>query len=141
MKLYTSYWAQVRNFPPNLVGLNTTVWPPRWRPLGKDKNGIWIIDCPPLKPGRECEGLCNGKCTNKTAPNCKFLQTYRKQLAALDKNAFMSKLEQLKTQIEKGENLNDVDFAFIVFETPKNKCSERWAIQDWLKDDIEEWIK
>ena len=141
MKLYTSYWAQVRNFPQNLVGLNTTVWPPKWRKLGKDNNGVWVIDCPPLKPGAACEGLCNGKCANKTAPNCKFLQVYREQLAAIDKSAFMSKLEQLKAQIEEGENLNNIDFAFIVFETPKNKCSERWAIQDWLGNEVSEWTK
>lgn len=29
MNLYTSYWAMVRNFPKNLVGLNTTMWPPK----------------------------------------------------------------------------------------------------------------
>ena len=137
MKLYTSYWAQVRNFPKNLIGLNTTVWPPKWRPLGKDNNGVWVIDCPPVKPGAACEGLCNGKCANKTSPNCAFLQTYRKQLAALDINTFLSKLAHLKERIEKGENLTDVDFAFIVFEAPRNKCSERWALQDWLQ--IDEW--
>ena len=137
MKLYTSYWAQIRNFPPNLVGLNTTVWPPKWRPLGKDKNNVLVIDCPPLKPGSECEGLCRGACEPKLPKDCQFLKVYRRQLDYINIDDFMAQLEHLKRQIEEGENLQDVEFAFIVFEAPKNPCSERWAIQDWLK--ISEW--
>lgn len=144
MKLYTSYWAQVRNFPPNLVGLNTTVWPPKWRPLGKDKNNVLVIDCPPLKPGSECEGLCRGACGPKHPKDCQFLKVYRRQLDYINIEDFITQLERLKQQIEKGENLQNIEFAFIVFESPKNPCSERWAIQDWLKYndiEVEEWYK
>ena len=80
MKIYTSYWAQVRNFPKNLVGLNTTVWPPKWRPLGQDKRGVIVIDCPPLKPGKECEGLCRGACEPAHPDDCTFLKVYYDQL-------------------------------------------------------------
>lgn len=144
MKLYTSYWGQVRNFPKNLVGLNTTVWPPRWRPFGKDKNGVLVIDCFPLKPGAECAGLCNGKCEPKHPNDCKFLQTYFNQLRYIEFDHFMYQLQKLHDDICAGENLEDVDFAFIVFETPANPCSERWPIQQWLKEngvEIEEWHK
>lgn len=144
MKLYTSYWAQIRNFPPNLVGLNTTVWPPKWRPLGKDKNNVLVIDCPPLKPGSECEGLCRGACDPKHPKDCQFLKVYRHQLDYINIEDFMAQLEWLKQQIEKGENLQNVEFAFIVFESPKNPCSERWAVQEWLKYngiEVEEWHK
>lgn len=34
MKLYTSYFAQLRNFPRNLVGLSTAVWNPKWLQSG-----------------------------------------------------------------------------------------------------------
>lgn len=144
MKIYTSYWAQVRNFPKNLIGLNTTVWPPKWRPLGQDKRGIWVIDCPPLKPGQECEGLCNGKCEPRHPEDCAFLDTYYNQLCNLDFNQFMKNLQKLKLQICNDEGLDDVDFALIVFETPTTSCSERGAIQKWLKNhevDVEEWHK
>ena len=142
MKLYTSYWAQVRNFPRNLVGLNTTVWPPRWRPLGKDKNNVLVVDCPPMKPGSQCAGLCDGKCNPKQPDTCKFLKTYREQLDYLDFDNFYSQLETLKQRIEDGENLTDVNFAFIVFEKYDNPCSERWPIQEWFKEhnmEIQEW--
>ena len=144
MKIYTSYWAQDRNFPKNLVGLNTTVWPPKWRPLGQDKRGVWVIDCPPLKPGKECEGLCAGKCDPKHPEDCSFLQVYYQQLCKLDFNEFMNNLKRLEFQLCEGELLDHVDFAFIVFETPTNSCSERFPITNWLKShgvEVEEWKK
>ena len=144
MKLFTSYWAKVRDFPKNLVGLNTTVWPPKWRPLGQDKNGVWVIDCPPLKPGAECEGLCAGKCNPKHPEDCSFLQVYYQQLCKLDFNDFINNLQRLEFQFCDGELLDHVDFAFIVFETPTNPCSERFPITNWLKShgvEVEEWKK
>lgn len=144
MKIYTSYWAQVRNFPKNLVGLNTTVWPPKWRPLGQDKRGIIVVDCPPLKPGIECEGLCAGKCNPKHPEDCTFLKVYYEQLCKINFNDFLQSLEKLKLQIEEGEVLDDVSFALIVFESPTNYCSERWKLQKWLKEngvEVEEWQK
>ena len=56
----------------------------------------------------------------------------------------MYQLQKLHDDICAGESLEDVDFAFIVFETPANPCSERWPIQQWLKEnnvEIEEWHK
>ena len=144
LKLYTSYWAQVKNFPKNLIGLNTTVFPPHWRPLGRDNRGIWVIDCPPLKPGRECVGLCNGKCNPKHPDDCEFLKVYRNQLDNIDVGDFLNHLDRLAYKIKKDEDLSDVDFAAVVFEAPQNKCSERVALQSWgafCGLDIKEWHK
>ena len=145
MKIYTSYWAQVRNFPKNLIGLNTTVWPPRWRPLGEDKRGVICINCPPLQPGVECEGLCNGKCDPKHPQDCTFLQTYQKQLNKIDFNNFKSHLLKYKDLfLKENPEYNDVDFALIVFEKYDNPCSERWPLQQWLRAngiEVEEWKK
>ena len=134
----------VRFFPKNLVGLNTTVWPPKWRPLGKDKRDVIVLDCPPLKPGAECEGLCRGTCEPKHPEDCKFLEVYYNQLTKIDINKFCNNLSRLHNQICKDEGYDDLDFALIVFETPTNKCSERWPLQKWLKNngiEIEEWHK
>lgn len=144
MKLYTSYWAMVRNFPRNLVGLNTTVWPPKWRPLGQDNRGIWVIDCPILKPGKDCEGLCRGACEPKHPQDCTFLQKYYEQLSQIDFSKFCYSLQNLADRIKDGEGLEDIDFAFIVFESLKNPCSERAIIQRWLREhtvEIQEWTK
>ena len=142
MKLYISYWAQVRNFPKNLVGLNTTIWPPKWRPLGQDARGVLVVDCPPLKPGEECEGLCTGKCNPKHPNDCQFLNTYYEQLKKIDFNKFMFTMQRLHNNICENEKLDDIDFAIIVYEKYDNPCSERWPILKWLKEngvEIEEW--
>lgn len=138
MKIYTSYWAMVRNFPKNLVGLNTTVWPPKYRPLGTDARGVTVLNCKPLVPGRECEYLCRGKCEPAHPENCAFLQTYRKQLDKLNFNEFYNYIKELSVKY------NNADFAFIVFEPPTRACSERAPIQDWLRSngiEVEEWEK
>lgn len=136
MKIYISYWAQVRNFPINLVGLNTTVWPPKYRPLGTDKRGVTVINCKPLVPGRECEYLCRGTCDPPHPQDCSFLQTYRKQLDKINFNEFYTYIGELS------KKYNNADFAFIVFEPPTRNCSERIPIQNWFHDngiEIEEW--
>ena len=142
MKIYTSYFAQLRNFPSNLVGLSTAVWNPKWLNPGRDKSGAIWLDCPPFKPGKECSGLCNGKCAPKHPNDCNFLQVYRKQLDRLDCNMIISKLEVLANKIMEAEDLPNIDFAFLVYETPQNACSERRVIQEWFHAngvEIEEW--
>jgi hypothetical protein len=141
MKIYTSYWAQVRNFPTTLIGLNTTIFPPRWRQLGQDNRGVWVIDCPPLKPGHNCDGLCNGKCAPKHPQDCKFLYEYKRQLDDIDFDIFFQKLQKLHDSISEDMS-KDIDFAFIFFEKYDNPCSERWAVQKWLREhgcEISEW--
>ena len=136
MKIYTSYWAKVRDFPINLVGLNTTVWPPKYRPLGTDKRGVTVLNCKPLVPGRECEYLCRGSCNPPHPQDCAFLQTYRKQLDKLNFQEFYTYMQELS------QKYNNCDFAFIVFEPPTRLCSERGQIQNWFRDngiDIKEW--
>lgn len=134
----------MRFFPTNLIALNTTVWPPKYVTIGeKDNRGVLLVDCPPLKPGKQCEGLCNGKCDPKHPYNCAFLQVYYEQLKQIDFNDFMTHLDKLRRRIEEKENLQNINFAFIVFESPKNPCSERKIIQKWIKEngvDIEEWV-
>jgi len=142
MRLYTSYFAQIRKFPTNLVGLSTAVWNPRWRPMGKDARGVICVDCPPFKPGHSCSGLCNGKCNPKHPNDCEFLKAYKAQLDKLNVHSIQESLGKLATQIARDEKLQDIDFAFLVYETPTNPCSERVAIQQYFKEHgikCEEW--
>ncbi len=146
MKLYTSYWAQLRHFPKNLVALSTVVWDPKWYQVGgKDKNGVISLHCSPLRPGPRCNGLCRGSCNPKHPDTCSFLKEYRKQLDELNFKDFIDHLLNLRELIlSENPELDDVDFAFIVFETPSNPCSERVVIQQWFKDngmEITEWMK
>lgn len=142
MKIYTSYFAQLRKFPTNLVGLSTAAWNPRWRPMGKDARGVICVDCPPFKPGHSCSGLCNGKCDPKHPNNCEFLKAYKIQLDKINIHSIQESLGKLATQIAQDEGLQDIDFAFLVYETPTNPCSERVAIQQYFKEhgiECKEW--
>lgn len=144
MKIYTSYFAQIRNFPHNLVGLSTCRYNPKWLNPGRSQNDVIWLDIPPLKPGKSCDGLCNGKCAPKHPNDCDFLKTYRKQLDKIDFKMFIKHLEVLAQTIQLGENLKEVNFALLVFERWDNPCSERVIIQQWFKDngmEIEEWKK
>lgn len=136
MKIYTSYWAQVKKFPTNLIGLNTTVWPPRYRPLGYDNNGVLVLNCKPVVPGKSCDYLCRGACNPPHPQDCAFLQAYQAQLDKINFNEFYSYMEELS------KKYNDADFAFIVFEPPTRACSERGVIQKWFHAhdiECEEW--
>lgn len=144
MKLYTSYWAQVKNFPKNLVALSTVVWEPKWYNVGSvDKNGVISLRCRPLRPGRSCDGLCDGHCEPRHPQDCAFLREYRKQLDAIDFDDFIQHLLDLQARLlEDFPDRTDFDFAFIFYEKYDNPCSERWAVQDWLRVhgvEIEEW--
>lgn len=144
MKLYTSYFYQIRNFPRNLIPLSTAFWPPKYTIKDSTGQEALIIDCPPLKPGAACEGLCNGGCNPKTPENCEFLKVYRKQLDEINIKDFIEHLNNLRTRICTEEGFDDIDFAFIVYEAPTNTCSERISIQEWLRDngiEVEEWKK
>ena len=144
MKLYTSYWAQVKNFPKNLVALSTAVWEPKWYNVGGvDKNGIISLRCRPLRPGHSCDGLCDGRCEPRHPQDCAFLREYRKQLDAIDFDDFIQHLLDLQARLlEDFPDRKELDFAFIFFEKYDNPCSERWVVQDWLRAhgvEIEEW--
>ena len=144
MKIYTSYFAQIRNFPSNMIGLSTAVWNPKWLRPNRSQNNIIWLDIPPLKPGPMCEGLCEGKCNPKHPEDCQFLKTYRAQLDLLDFNVIMQKIDTLARKVKENESFNDVDVAILVYERYDNPCSERWIIQQWFRDnglEIMEWHK
>lgn len=143
MKIYTSYYYQIRNFPKNLVALSTAAFPPKYIILGgKDNRGVICLNCPPFVPGKQCVGLCNGHCDPPRPATCKFLNTYSQQLMRIDFLYVQHKLQMLAAAIKEGEGLDDVDFAFIVYEAPSKLCSERYPIQKYFKShgvEIEEW--
>ena len=90
MKLYTSYWYNVRFFPHNLICLSTVVWKPKYPVKDSTGQSPIIIDCEPFKPGKSCEGLCDGKCIPKHSYDCAFLKNYREQLKQISGEEFLN---------------------------------------------------
>lgn len=151
MRIYTSYFYQVRFFPPNLIPLSTAKWDPKWFHEGlaqshqfKDKRGVLNgLRAEPFVPGIELDGTCRGpESCFETPPRCRFQLGYLGQLRQLDFQTVMNRFEDLAERIKAAEGFDDVDFALLLHEAPTNPCSERIAIHLWFAQNnyrIDEW--
>lgn len=148
MKIFTSYFYQLRFFKPYMIPLSTAMYDPKWYHMNRkdksfvflDKNGVYNgLRIEPLVPSQECEGLC--PCEINDPENCKFLTTYRSQLDKININDLIESLHQF-------EVLNKTDhetyIVFMVYEPYGRACSERTIIRQWGNDngvDIPELFK
>jgi len=154
MKIYISYFYQVRFFTPNMIPLSTAVFDPVWYHnmtrdhscIFKDKNGVWNgLRAEPFMPGPSCEGTCYGPehCDTNDPTTCTFLRRYLIQLNKLDFNEMMQRFEILGKKIQNKEHFSEEPIAvLLVHEAPNNPCSERWALKRWFAQhnyELEEW--
>lgn len=155
MKIYTSYFYQVRYFSPDMVPLSTALSDPKWYHayLGKnhqfkDKNGVLNgLRFEAFKPGKSCSHLCTGpeKC-NQDPSNCKFLKKYRDQLDQISIKNVIRTFKSIEPGLIKDlcPDAKEITFVFLVHEAPCNPCSERIVIQEWFRKngyDVQEWHK
>ncbi|MCM1324386.1 MAG: hypothetical protein NC218_09505 [Acetobacter sp.] len=143
VKIYTSYFYQLRFFPKHYIPISTAIFDPKWfhdnkgpNYVFKDKRGVYNgIRCNPLHPGPLCTGLCNGTRGCLSLPgDCLFLQAYRVQLNAINFPQFMQGLEALVNRVCEKENFTEeLVVVFLVYETPDNPCSERQPLLDWFQ--------
>lgn len=144
MKIYTSYFYQVRNFKPHMIPLSTAMWDPKWFHNFKgqghvffDKNhvvnGLRLND---LVPMPQLHGTCSGREQCELQPqDCKFLKFYKAQLDAIDFDKFMEMLEFSINSIKALAKLDEEPVVMIlVHEAPDNVCSERGPIQQWFAE-------
>lgn len=138
MKIFTSYFYQIRNFKPYMIPLSTAKWDPKWYSgygnIYLDKNNVYNgLRIEPLVPDHSCIGLCRGvdKCPDKDPNNCQFLKNYRNQLNKINCNELVKDLSQLDVI-----NLTDHEtYVILIFhEAPDNLCSEREVVKRWFKD-------
>lgn len=138
MKLRTSYFYQIRNFKRNMIPVSTAIWDPKWyhdfsgdyNYIFKDKRGIInglriipIIECG--KAAQSCKGP--EQCSYvSAAPACPFLKSYAENLDLLSINILMNAFNYLASEYQARTHINDeIIIVLIVYETPKNLCSER----------------
>lgn len=140
MKFATSYFYHVRHFAPNMVPISTAVWDPKWFHDFKgqdyfflDKRGIINgVRAEKLAPGPQLNGLCagiNGDACGHDPTACEFLQGYKRQLAAIG-GEYLDDIRQLCEKLVPDEEPVAV---LLVHEAYDNVCSERQAIQDWVR--------
>lgn len=149
MKIYTSYFYQIRFFTPNMIPFSTAVWDPRW--YYKNHQGDWYIDgrgvinglrAEPFAPGPQLQGLCRGACIPGHPADCSFLEGYWNQLNQLNFDNIMTRTETLCNKVAQYCNQTNPIAVFIVHEAASNPCSERGQIQKWFKKngiECEEW--
>lgn len=153
MKLYTSYFYNIRFFNNTMIPLSTAVYDPKWFHDNKgdnhryyDKNGVLIgLRIPIMNPkschadGCPCELL-----KSNDNPKCKFLTEYREGLDKINFQKLINSLENLVVNYKLTHKLEqEISVVFIVHESPDNPCSERIAIQDYFKShgiEITEWM-
>lgn len=152
MRIYTSYFYQIRFFTPNIIPLSTAMWDPKWYHDHKDQSYVFRdkrgvlngMRCEPLVPGPLCSNDCRGNCIEPSPSTCNFLKHYRNQLDQIDFQEFLSNLLVIANSVAKNSGIRgDMIICLIVHEAPTNPCSERSVIQEWFRDNyfpINEWF-
>lgn len=144
MRIFTSYFYQIRFFNKDTYPFSTAMWDPKWFHdfKGEDyvfqhSDGvIYGMKYYPFVPGPTCDGECHGRegCPTGDPSKCDFLRHYREQLDKLDVNTVLKEIEDIVGP--------DADVCFIFHEAWDNPCSERRVVQEWFKDngvEIKEW--
>ena len=139
MKIYTSYFYQIRNFKPNMIPVSTCLSDPVWYcpPAGKeyyiDKRGIICgLRYEPLivqKYGtKECIGESSICPLVHYQPYyyCEMLQEYRQLLETVDFDKMIKAFEFCLNKFNKDT------IVLIVYEAPNNPCSERRYLQEYF---------
>ena len=133
MKIYTSYFYQIRNFKQNMIPISTALSDPEWfkPPTGKeyyiDKRGIICgLRYKPLIVQSQGTHYC--PCENKTIlkGNCSTMQEYRELLETIDFDKMIKAFEFCLNKFNKDT------IVLIVYEAPNNPCSERIALQNYF---------
>jgi len=161
IKVYTSYFYQIRNMRPEDLAFSTALGDPAWyHDFTNDKqykfidkrgvlNGLRAEPfCPrlELRPEAQCRGTTGCPHLLSNLPwYCDFLLEYEKKLKLLDPQ----EIEQRFLRVgESWQNFNnkemDITYILLVHEAPNNPCSERVMLQRWLKENGfggEEWQK
>lgn len=128
-----------------MIPVSTALWDPLWyhdstkdyNYIFKDKRGILNglrCECI-IEQGRQLldYGIIKCPCEEKNYLSCSFLQEYRKNLDKIDFNKMITDMENFANEYQKNEGfIEEPIIVLIVYETPKNNCSERQPLIDYF---------
>ena len=143
MKIYISYFYQVRFFTRNMLPVSTAMWDPKWYFKHIDANGIvnglraemFVMPQNYIKNLEELGQMCRKDCPLKVP--CLFMKDYRKYLDTLDFNQVYQYLENILAKYSYADTI-----VLMVHEKDTIPCAERPVIQEWFKDhgiELKEW--
>ena len=133
MIIKTSYFYQIRNFKSNMIPVSTAMSDPAWfrPPEGQeyyiDKRGIICgLRYEPLIVQKMGTHICPCEDKEILQGNCPCGQEYRQLLEIVDFDKMIKGFKYCCNKFH-GDTI-----VLIVYETPKNPCSERYALQDYF---------
>ena len=137
MKIWTSYFYQVRNFKSNMIPVSVCVSDPKWYHNFQD-NSYCFFDKRHIYNGLRYEYAivqkdieCGCPCADRRGAPCVFLQNYKDALEQLDFDKVKDNLFYLKSVYAR-THLDIYEKAQIVFlfhEAVNNPCSEKKIFQ------------
>lgn len=150
MKIFITYFYNIRFFKPHMIPISTAVWDPKWYHdfqghdiIFKDKNNVLNgIRYPDLSPANIAP-CC--PCENKDPTTCQFIKDYAEYLDTLDFDKVYSDLTFIGN---KGKEIlkfdEEPEICLMVYEKPDNPCSERKSLIEYFNKHgipITEWNK
>ena len=150
MKIFITYFYNIRFVKPHMIPLSTAVWDPKWFHnfqghdiIFKDKNNVLNgIRYPDLSP-TNIAPCC--PCENKDPTTCQFIKDYAEYLDTLDFDKVYSDLTFIGN---KGKEIlkfdEEPEICLMVYEKPDNPCSERKSLIEYFNKHgipITEWNK
>ena len=150
MKIFITYFYNIRFFKPHTIPISTAVWDPKWfhnfqghEIIFKDKNNVLNgIRYPDLSPANIAP-CC--PCENKDPTTCQFIKDYAEYLDTLDFDKVYSDLTFIGN---KGKEIlkfdEESEICLMVYEKPDNPCSERKSLIEYFNKHgipITEWNK
>lgn len=168
IKIWITYFYQVRNLPENIIPFSTAMLDPKWFHKFEGPSKVFVDDrgvinglrIPQLVyPKDSYNGACHKDCPLKSSVEyqlkqnklnnewedfgCQFMNTYFKHL--WNNVDFDDLIEYFETVLEKYKELthiDDLEIALLVHEAPSCPCAERPVLIRWFKEfgyDLEEW--
>lgn len=141
MKIYTSYYYQIRFFKPYMIPVSTSLGDPKWfhdnkgnNYIYKDKrniiNGIRYLY---IMVQKNCHEGC--PCQERNPLSCNFLKQYKKELNQLDFNKIIQDFTWLINEHQKQEEIKEEPvIVLMVHEAWYNQCSERKVLQEYFNE-------
>jgi len=160
MKVYISYFYQIRNFTPNMLPLSTAMYPPKWF----NKNNRYWMDARGVINGVSIDEFIfpkhlfdnvlddNNKCGNDCGfypigedwfKWCPFMKIYYNHLREQNLIDILNRYENvIKHTFNEILNLNIDTIVLIVHEPPDRYCGERPVLKRYFAEngiELEEW--
>lgn len=149
MKIYTSYFYQLRFFKPYQIPISTAAWDPKW--YYNKKQGVSYVDKNGVINGLRADvlvlpsNLYDNECSpcHYSPPNCPFMIKYRQYLDSLDFNDIYNRCESIANRVQSLLKFTqEPEIILMVHEPVSRLCAERPVLQQWFKDNgcpIQEW--